>query len=136
MKGANIESRRENVLPESWMNPIVSMLHKLMDRFPIISIDILVGLMAIERLPEGQAYVDLPDTYDAEKLKNQGYWNDTIEWHWEQREEILGDLSFQDVVSAMQYPLHYPKGYRDKVYRKRNVKEGTKNNGTEIETSS
>jgi len=63
----------------------------------------------------------IPDTYDKEALKGQGYWDDTLEWKWEQREKILGDLAFKDVVSAMQYPLHYSQGYRDNNITKRRV---------------
>ena len=115
MKGA--ELGRQNDDPPIWQQKVlVNFLGGLMERFPIIEVDVMVGLMALEEVPEGQVWVTLPDTYDKDTLQSHGYWNDTIKWKWEQREEILGDLAFRDVVSAMHYPLYYPKGYRDKQY--------------------
>jgi len=113
MKGAEIGDMTDDGVPVWQTKALSHMICNVIDRHPLIEIDMMVALMALDRAPEGDKWVKLPETTNYNDLKRDGYVNpesksDSMIYFFAKREEYVkrltdGQLTVEEYFNKIRF---------------------------------
>jgi transposase-like protein len=125
-KGAEIGDRTDDGVPVWQTKALSHMICNVIDRHPLIEVDMLVALMALDRAPEGDKWVKLPETTSYNDLKRDGYVNpesksDSMIYFFAKREEFIkrltdGQLTVEEYfnkIRLVEQTRNFIKGVHD-----------------------